>query len=76
MCCRSPSPRVASAHLKPDARDGVQRVEKIERGSVHLQRLPDCHGGEPMARLDQLGAHARERGVLADERCVDGPDQT
>ena len=64
------------AHLKSDARDRMQGIEKIERGSVHLQRLPDRHGGELVAGLDQLGAHARKRSVLADERCVDGPDQS
>lgn len=63
-------------YLKPDAGDRVQGVEKVEAGSVEPQRLPYRDGGKPVARPDQVGAHAGERGVLADEGFVDGPGRS
>lgn len=62
-------------HLKADTGDRVQSVEEVERGPVESQRLPDRDGGKHVARSDQIGGQARERGVLADEGFVYGPDQ-
>lgn len=66
--------RFLLGHLKADTGNRVQSVEEVEHGPVESERLPDRDLGELMTRSDQIGAHAGERGVLADEGFVDGPD--
>lgn len=63
------------SHLKADAGNRVQGVEKVEGGSVQPERLPDRDGSKLVARADEVGAHAGERGVLSDEGFVDRPDR-
>lgn len=63
-------------HLKAHAGNRVKGIKEVEAGPVEPQRLPDRHGDELVAISDKVAAHARERGVLADERFVNGPEGT
>lgn len=60
-------------HLKSDARDGVQRVKKLEGCSVKPEGVSYGYGCKFMALLYESRVHPRQRRIFTDEGLVNGP---